>query len=338
MSALGKVAVLGAGNWGTTIAHLVGRNGHPVLIWTQSPEQAGEINEEHANRTYTPGLKIADLARATTSLEEAVSGAALVFIVVPSQAFREVCRKADPVLMPDQIVIHATKGLETGSHLRMSELLLEETCIRQFGVLSGPNIAPEIAAGKPAGTTIASHIPRVVEMGRKAVASERLMVFHGEDVIGTELAGTLKNVVAIAAGVADELKVGENAKAFLIARGMAEMIRLGVALGAQAQTFVGLVGVGDLVVTCASTHSRNHRLGVALARGRDLKSILADLGMVAEGVYAAKAAHELAAAHGVSIPLMEHVYRVLYEGLSPELALEQLMQRPAGRDAGLPAR
>jgi glycerol-3-phosphate dehydrogenase (NAD(P)+) len=164
------------------------------------------------------------------------------------------------------------------------------------------------------------------------------MVFSGEDVLGTELAGAFKNVVAIAAGVADELEVGENAKAFLISRGMAEMTRLAVALGAQPTTFVGLVGVGDLVVTCASVHSRNHRVGVALARGRPLNVILQDLGMVAEGVPAAKAVHELALKHGVQVPLMEHVYRVLYEGLSPGVALEQLMQQPAGRDSGRAAR
>jgi glycerol-3-phosphate dehydrogenase (NAD(P)+) len=337
-SALGKVAVLGAGNWGTTIAHLIGRNGHDTTVWTQSAELAREITESHANSAYTPGLRIAEGVRATTALDEALADAALVFIVVPSQAFREVCRKADEVLKPDQIVIHATKGLEATSHRRMSEILVEETCVRQFGVLSGPNIAPEIAAGKPAGTTIASHIPRVVDLGRKAIGSERLMVFHGDDVIGTELAGAFKNVVAIAAGAADGLKVGENAKAFLISRGMTEMIRLAVALGAQPQTFVGIVGIGDLVVTCASAHSRNHRVGQALARGEDLKSILANLHMVAEGVHAAKAAHELAAARGVHVPLMEHVYQVLYEGLSPQVALSLLMQKPAGRDAAVPAR
>lgn len=337
-TSLGRVTILGAGNWGTTLAHLIGRNGHPAVLWTRSSEQAREINERHTNQVSTPGLLIDDSVRAMTALDEALAGATLVFIVVPSQSFREVCRRAAAVLLPDQLVIHATKGLEITTHRRMSEILLEETCVQQLGVLSGPNIAPEIAAGKPAGTTIVSHFPHVVESGRKAIASQRLMVFAGDDVVGTELAGAFKNVVAIAAGVADELKVGENAKAFLISRGMAEMTRLAVALGAQAATFVGLVGVGDLVVTCASTQSRNHRVGVGLARGQPLGAILSGLGMVAEGVPAARAAHELALTHGVKVPLLEHVYRVLYEGLAPEKALQQLMQQPAGRDGGLPAR
>ncbi len=329
-----RVAVLGAGNWGTTLAHLVAQNGHAVTLWTRDPAQRDEINERHTNARSVPGLAIAPGVRASNELREAMIGAAVVLVVVPTQAFREVCRAAGGILSPEQLVIHASKGLEEHTHRRMTEVLLEETCARQIGVLAGPNIAAEIAAGKPAGTVITSHFPSIVRVARSALSSERTMVFSGDDVLGVELAGALKNIVAIAAGIASEMQVGENAKAFLVTRGLAEMARLGVAMGARPLTFAGLAGVGDLMVTCASPQSRNNRVGRALARGQKLPDVLRGLGMVAEGVHASVSAHELAAIHHVDTPLLEHVYRVLYEGLSPERSVEELMRLPAGRDVG----
>ena len=337
MSAL-RVAVLGAGNWGTTLAHSVAANGHAVTLWTRDASRCDEINERRTNSRSVPGLAIARGVRAVTAMGQAVDGASLAFVVVPSQDFRSVCRAAGEFLSPEHLVIHATKGVELGTHRRMSEVLLEETCVKQIGVLSGPNIAAEIAAGKPSGTVIASPFPRVVREGKRALSSPRLMVFAATDVAGVELAGAFKNVVAIAAGMAAELEVGENAKAFLVVRGLAEMARLGAALGARAPTFSGLAGIGDLTVTCASPASRNNRVGRALARGRELPAILRELEMVAEGVHASIAAHELAAAHRIDLPVMEQVYRVLYEGRSPRESIQELMQLPAGRDFGSPRR
>jgi len=328
------VAVVGAGNWGTTLAHRIASNGHSVALWTRDAAARDEINARRSNSRSVPGLVIAPNVRAVTDMAQALAGATLVLFVVPSQAFRAVCRIAADSLSPEQLVIHATKGLEQRSHRRMSELLLEETCARQIGVLSGPNIAAEIAAGMPAGTVVASHFPRVVRVGRQALSSARMMVFSADDVVGVELAGAFKNVVAIAAGMAAELGVGENAKAFLVTRGLAEMARLGAALGARPLTFAGLTGVGDLTVTCASGQSRNNRVGRALARGQALPDALRELGMVAEGVYASAAAHELAAVHRIDLPLMEHVYRVLYEGQSPAASVDELMRLPAGDDVG----
>lgn len=326
------VAVLGAGNWGTTLAHLVGSNGHPVRLWTRETEVREEINERHTHTRSLPGLSIAPGVRATSDLADAVQRASLILIAIPSQAFREVCRVAADVLMPEQLVIHGTKGLENGSHQRMSEILLAETCVRQFGVLCGPNIASEVAAGKPAGTVVASHLPRVIDAGRRALASSQMMVFSGDDVAGVELAGSFKNIVAIAAGMATEMAVGDNAKAFLVSRGLVEITRLAVAMGAHPSTFAGLAGIGDLMVTCASPHSRNHRVGAALARGERLPDILARLGMVAEGVHTSIAAHDLVRSHRVEAPLLEQVHRVLYEGLSPGDGLRELMSLPAGHD------
>jgi len=328
------VAVLGAGNWGTTLAHLVAKNGHRVMLWTRHPDQRDEINGRHTNARSVPDLALHPGVSAVTDLGEAIGPAELVVVAIPSQSFRAVSRIAGDVLQPDHLVVHVTKGLEVRTHRRMTEILAEETCAAQVGVLAGPNIAAEIAMGKPAGTVITSAFPRVIEVTRRALSSEQLMVFAGADVVGVELAGALKNVVAIAAGMATELDIGENAKALLVTRGLREISRVGVAMGAHPMTFAGLAGIGDLMVTCASSRSRNNRVGRALARGELLADILAALGMVAEGVYAAVSARELAAARRIEAPLLERVHRVLYEGLPVVRALEDLMRLPAGRDVG----
>jgi len=328
------IAVLGAGNWGTTLSDLIAGNGHAVKLWTRQEAQRDEINGRHTNESAVPGLRIADGVSATSDLGGAVRGAELVVLVVPSQAFREVARALGDVLTPDQIVLHATKGLERETNARMTQILGEETCAKQIGVLSGPNLAPEIARHKPAGTVIASHFPHVVELARKALACPRMLVFAGEDVTGVELASALKNVVAIAAGAATQMDLGENAKSLLVTRGLAEITRLAVTMGAKPLTLTGLAGIGDLMVTCASPISRNHRVGAALARGERLPEILAGLGMVAEGVYAARAARDLAREHGVEAPLLDTVYRVLHEGLACGEGLRELMMLPAGRDVG----
>ena len=241
---------------GATLAHLMASNGHGVVLWTRDARRRDEINEAHTNARAVSDLILSPRIRAVTELKDALTGADLIVFVVPSQAFRSVCRAAGDFLLPDQLVVHATKGLEQGSHCRMTEILLEETCVRQIGVLAGPNIAREIAAGKPSGTVLASRFPRLVEVGRRALSSPRLMVFSGDDVIGVEVASAFKNIVAIAAGMAIEMHLGENAKALLMARGFTEMVRLGGALGARPATFTGLAGIGDLVVTCSSSDSR----------------------------------------------------------------------------------
>ncbi len=326
------VSVLGAGNWGTTLADLVARNGRRVWLWTHAPRQRDEINHQHSNRDAVPGLVVHDGVTATCEPAEALDGTGLILIAIPSQAFRQVCRVLAPHVQPEHLVIHGTKGLEAGTHRRMSEILQEETCVRQLGVLAGPNIAVEIGQGKPAGTVIASRFPAVIAAGRAALACPQLMVFAGGDVIGTELCGALKNVVAIAAGMADELQLGDNAKAFLVTRGMSELMRLCAALGAEPMTLAGLAGIGDLMVTCASRFSRNHRLGVALARGQTLAAALAGLGMVAEGVHAARSAQVLARAHGLDLPVFERVERIVHQGLAPRDALTEIMALPAGHD------
>lgn len=329
---MSRVTVVGAGNWGTTLAHLAAKNGHDVLVWTRNADQAREIGERHTNEHAVPGLALDARVGASTDLEHCISVAEGVVVVIPAQAFREVSRRLGEVLSPSQIVIHASKGLELVSHRRMSEILSEETCARKVGVLSGPTIAGEVAAGDPAGIVVASEVPRVIRWARSVFSSPRFMVFSGTDVRGIELCGALKNVVAIAAGIADASGFGENAKALLITRGLAEMERIAVAFGARSPTVSGLAGVGDLVVTCRSVQSRNHRVGEALARGEKLEDAIAKLGMVAEGVPTAMAAHELVAQKKLACPLFESVYRILYEGLAPSDAIDELLQLAAGRD------
>ncbi len=329
------VSVLGAGSWGTSIAHIIGANGHPVYLWCRRKGAAAEINKKHRNSRYLGDAQLSDNIVATTSLAKAVKGVPLVFLVVPSKSFRTVCREAGEMLTPEQFVVHATKGFEAGTHFRMSEVIMQETCVRQLGVLSGPNIAPEIMAGKPAGTVVASRFPKVTEAAQRALVTNSFRVYSGDDVIGVELAGALKNIVAIAAGIATRLELGENTKALLITRGMSEIARLGTRLGAPAPTFSGLAGFGDLLVTCASPLSRNHRVGAALAEGKKLPEIVASLGMVAEGVNTAVVAHEIIARMGLYAPLLDGVYRVVHQGLHPRDALNQLMALESRPDVDL---
>ena len=326
------VAVLGAGNWGTGVAQLAALAGNDVRLWSRSAAQCEELNTAHTNKKYTGDAALSDRIVATTDLRAAVLGASPILMIVPSKAFREVARALGDFATPDLVLLHGTKGLERETHKRMSELLAEETCIRQLGVVSGPNIATEILAGKPAGTVVASHFPRVVEEGRRALAGPGLRLFTSDDVRGVEYAGAFKNVVAIAAGMADALAVGENAKAMLVTRGIAEMARLAAFLGASPHVFFGMAGLGDLITTCASPFSRNHRLGAALVKGLSLDEAVKSLGMVAEGVNTARAAHELVHGHHVDLPLFERVYRVVHHGLAPDAALRELMRLPVGID------
>ena len=271
------------------------------------------------------GLSLSKNIEATADLELAVRGVPLLFIVIPSQAFRSVCDQIGGLVVPSQLAVHATKGIELQSYKRMTQIMLEETCLRQIGVLSGPNIAREMVQGKPAGTVLASRFPRVITVAREYLTSKQFRIYANTDVVGVELGGTLKNIIAIAAGMATQMQLGENAKSLLITRGLSEIARLGVALGADPMTFSGLAGIGDLMVTCASPISRNHRVGAALARGMSLTEAIESLGMVAEGVKACKIAFEITNQLDMRSPLIHGVYRVVHEGMEPQVALHELM-------------
>ncbi len=326
------IAVLGMGSWGTTVAHLIAQTGHDVRLWGRDQEVITAINKKHENPRYLAGMPIHKRVRACDDLAEAIDGVDHIVMVLPSKAFRTVCQQLAPLVSTSQSILHATKGVERESYKRMSEILLEETCVRQYGVISGPNIAREIMEGKPAGTVVATPFPALADAACGFLTTSNFRVYRNHDVIGVELGGTLKNIIAIASGIASELDLGDNAKGLLLTRGIQEMIRIGLSFGANASTFSGLSGIGDLMVTCASPYSRNFRFGRGLAQGKSREEVVESLGMVAEGVFAARVAVEFANVKNIDIPVMRAVYRAIYEGQNSVATLSSLMENAARPD------
>lgn len=325
-----RVAVIGGGSWGTTLAHLAAMAGdEEVVLWMRDPDAVREVNERRTNRRYLGDVKLAPTVRATTDLGDAVAGTRLVIVCVPSSAFREVAGAAGEFVTGDQILLSATKGLEPVTFARMSQVLAEETCARKVGAISGPNLAKEMIAGQPSATVVASRYREAIVVGARLLHSRVMRVYGNRDVKGVELAGALKNVVAIATGVAHGLGMGLNVRAMIITRGLAEVQRLGVKLGADPHTFAGLAGIGDLMATASSELSRNFRVGVGLSQGRPLPEILEELGEVAEGVNTTRVALELARSVDVPLPITEGVGRLLFEGGRPQEILDDLMTRAA---------
>ena len=331
-----KVAVLGAGGWGTALASLVAGNGRPVALWARRPEFARELAATRRNKDYLAGVDIPDEVGVTASLGEALLNAGLVIIAIPSHGFRSVLRQALQVLggpgsfsLPDGLVFaSATKGLETGTFKRMSEVLAEEIPAGAgSAALSGPNFAAEVARRMPAATVVASGRREWAEAVQDALVSPAFRVYTSPDVVGVEVAGALKNVYAICTGIADGLGLGLNARAAVITRGLAEMTRLGMALGAHPLTFSGLAGVGDLFLTCTGDLSRNRRAGLAIGRGEKLEEHLGSTPMVVEGVRTTAAAHDLAAREGVEMPILEQVYQVIFDHKPAPQAVGDLMTR-----------
>jgi glycerol-3-phosphate dehydrogenase (NAD(P)+) len=270
--------------------------------------------------------------RATTDLAGSIPKTPIVLVAVPSKYFREVAREIGDSLHGDQILVHATKGIEIDTFKRMSEILREETCALKIGVISGPNLAKEIIAGHPAGALVASRYDEVAERIQALFRGSWMRLYAGRDVIGTEIGGSFKNIIALAAGVADGMGLGDNTKALLITRGLSEMARFGVALGADVFTFGGLAGIGDLMATCASPLSRNHQVGERLAGGEKLQDIIESMNQVAEGVTTTKAAYQHLLQLGLDLPIVRAVYGLLYEGWAGQKALKNLMAIPVGRE------
>lgn len=324
--------VVGGGSFGTTLAALLAENKKRVKIWTRRSEQAKEINKAHANSRYLPGFKLPASLKATADMESAVRAAPVVIMAIPSKSFREVANKVGEFIRGDQVLVHATKGLEVETYKRMSEILREETCSLKVGVISGPNLAVEVMNGYPAGAVIASHYSEVIESVQRLFAGSRMRMYGGRDVTGTELGGAFKNIIALATGVSDGMGFGDNSKALLMTRGLNEMVRYGVALGGNILTFGGLAGIGDLMATCASPLSRNYRVGLGLAAGEKLEAVIESLGQVAEGVPTTAAVHDQATKMGISgdLPIVEEVHAVLYEGRGTLQALKNLMNIPVG--------
>jgi len=325
-----KTAVLVAGSWGTAIASVLADNDVNVTLWTRNEAQADEINRHHTNERFLPGTRLSDKIVATTSIGEAVSGAEAVVFVVPSAGMRAVAAAVRPYLNPDALVVHATKGFEIDSLKRMTEVLAEElpqADAAKIVALSGPSHAEEVIRKCPTTVVVAAeHIPSA-EAAQDLFINGYFRVYTNPDVVGVEVGGALKNIIALGAGLSDGLGFGDNAKAALMTRGLAEIGRLGLEMGANPLTFAGLAGIGDLVVTCTSVHSRNWRAGSMLGKGMSLDDVLSSMGMVVEGVKTTKAAYALAERFGVTMPITTALYQVLFEGKTPKTAVEDLMGR-----------
>jgi glycerol-3-phosphate dehydrogenase (NAD(P)+) len=325
-----RIAVLGAGSWGTALSAVLAENGHEVSLWARRSEAAEEINRLRTNRRYLPGATLPEEIRATTSIREAVEGKEAVLFVVPTHSMREIAREAAVWISPDARVIHASKGFEVETWKRMSEVLAEELpgeMARFITVLSGPSHAEEVIKKCPTTVVVASRYQEAAEEAQALFMNGYFRVYTNPDLVGVEVGGALKNIIALAAGLADGLGYGDNAKAALMTRGLAEIARLGLAMGARPITLLGLAGVGDLVVTCTSRHSRNWRAGHMISQGKSLGQVLEEMGMVVEGVKTTRAAYALARRYEVEMPLTEQLYAVLFEGKEPGMAVKELMNR-----------
>jgi glycerol-3-phosphate dehydrogenase (NAD(P)+) len=314
------------------LAKVAAGNGRKVLLWARRAELCDEINRTRRNHTYLPDIDLPPSLEATPDLERICQSAKLIVVVVPSHGMRELAYALGAFLSGEHVIVHASKGIEQGSYKRMSEVLRDETCARRIGVLSGPNLARELALGQPTGTLIASRYDEVVQRCQDAFNNGYFRVYAGQDVIGAEVGGAFKNVVALAAGVASGLGLGDNTRALLITRGLAEMARLGMAMGGELATFAGMAGIGDLIATCSSTLSRNHQVGVRLARGETIDQIQSHMQMVAEGVKTTRAVQDFAVRHGLELPIVRAVHRLLYEGCDIATAVSDLLATPTGME------
>ena len=326
-----RAAVLGSGSWGTTFAKVLADAGTDVVLWARRPELAAAVRERHENPDYLPGVRLPDRLTATADAAEAVDGAGVVVLAVPSQSLRANLADVAPFLPPTAVLVSLMKGVELGTTKRMSEVIAEVADVpaARVAVVSGPNLAKEIAAGQPAATVVACSDPEVAVLLQAACTTSYFRPYTNADVVGCELGGAVKNVIALATGMAEGMGFGDNTKASLITRGLAETGRLGAALGADPMTFAGLAGLGDLVATCSSPLSRNRTFGEKLGRGATLEQLLAQKSQTAEGVKSCRSILDLARKHDVSMPITEQVVAVVHEGSTPAEMLRSFMTREA---------
>jgi glycerol-3-phosphate dehydrogenase (NAD(P)+) len=325
-----KIAVIGAGSWGTALGIVLADNGHDVLMYARRQEQVDEINGRKTNENYLPGVELPQSMKASTSIKDVLEEVNTVLLVTPSKALRNVLEEMIPYLSGHTTLIHASKGIEPETYKRISEVIVEgipEEKRRAVVVLSGPSHAEEVSLRKPTTVTVSSTDEKAAEYVQDLFINQHFRVYTNTDIIGVELGGALKNIIALGAGLSDGLGYGDNAKAALITRGLAEIVRLGTKMGANPLTFTGLAGLGDLVVTCTSVHSRNWRAGNLIGKGNKLEDVLENMGMVVEGVRTTKAAFHLAAREEVEMPITAQLYAVLFNDKDPKQAVDDLMQR-----------
>ena len=325
--AMANVSVIGAGSWGTALALLLCKNGHDVTVWSYKEEEVRTLSEKREHVSKLPGVKIPNEIFFTADLKEAVEGKDVVVLAVPSIHVRNTAKKMNAYVKSGQILVDVAKGIEEDTLMTLSQQIEEEIPQADVAVLSGPSHAEEVGRGLPTTVCIGAHTETTAKYLQQLFMNEVFRVYISPDILGIELGGSLKNVIALAAGVADGMGYGDNTKAALITRGIAEISRLGVKMGGKLESFTGLTGIGDLIVTCASKHSRNRKAGVLIGEGMTMEEAMAEVKMVVEGVYSAKAARELAEKYEVSMPIVEKVNQVLFEGKPAKDAVSELMMR-----------
>ncbi len=324
---MAKVSVIGSGSWGTALAWLLCNNGHNVTLWSFLEEENNMFLEHHENTDKLPGVILPDAVKYTTDLKEAVEGKDLMVLAVPSPAVRSTAKKMKEFVKEGQIIVDVAKGIEEETLMTMTQIIKEEIPQAEVAVLSGPTHAEEVGKGLPTTIVTGAYNMKIAEYVQNVFMSPVFRVYTSQDILGIELGAALKNVIALAAGIADGLGFGDNTKAALITRGIAEISRLGIKAGAKASTFSGLSGIGDLVVTCASMHSRNRRAGILIGKGYSMQEAMDEVHMVVEGVYSAKAALKMAKKYDVEMPIVEAVNNILFNGKSASDAVMELMLR-----------
>lgn len=322
-----RIGVIGSGSFGTAIASLLGRKGYDVLLWSFLKSEAELIEKERENKEFLKGVKLSDTVHCTNDIEKAVTDSEILVTVVPSFATRETAKKLSPFVKKGQILVNLSKGLENDSLKRLSEVYKEEIPQAKIAVMSGPSHAEEVGVGLPTTNVVAAEDVEVAKKIQSIFMDETFRVYYSDDVIGVELGGALKNVIALCAGISDGLGYGDNTKAALMTRGMAEIKRLGVKMGAELETFSGLSGIGDLIVTCTSMHSRNRRAGILLGKGKNLDETLKEVHMVVEGVHTAEAAYQLSRKYDVNMPIISEAYNVLFNNKDVKQVVKDLMSR-----------
>lgn len=331
---MAKVGVIGAGSWGTALALLLHKNGNEVTIWSIDQNEVDMLTNEREHKTKLPGVMVPEDIKITGDLAEAIESMDFMVLAVPSVFTRGTARKMAPYVAEGQKIVDVAKGIEEDTLMTLSQQIEQEIPQADVAVLSGPSHAEEVGRGIPTTCVVGAHSKDTAVFLQQAFMNNVFRVYISPDMLGIELGGSLKNVIALAAGMADGLGYGDNTKAALITRGIAEISRLGVAMGGRAETFSGLTGIGDLIVTCASVHSRNRKAGVLIGQGMTLEEAQKEVKMVVEGVYSAKAAMALAKKYHVSIPIIEQVNAILFENKSPEVAVRELMLRDSGSEHG----
>ncbi len=322
-----KIAVIGSGSWGTAISVVLATNGHSVYLWSYFKEESECLARDRENKAVLPGVRFPDAIVCTPSMETAVADADLVVLASPSHTVRNVCKSLAPYLKPHQPLLNIAKGLETDTQLRLSQVIRQEIPENPIAVMSGPSHAEEVGRFLPTTNVVASEDEFLLPFVQDIFMNKVFRVYTNPDMVGVEVGGALKNVIALCAGISDGCGFGDNTKAALMTRGITEIARLGVAMGASSTTFFGLTGIGDLIVTCTSMHSRNRRAGILIGQGKSLEETLSEVKMVVEGVKTTEAAYALSQKLGISMPIVQQMYEVLFRGSDPKKAAEILMQR-----------